>query len=149
MTAPCRSTAIRTRVFALAAVVVAGSLLAGCVAIEDDDVDISAPQPPQSTPAPIVAQPTVADIVIVDLREASGPDPSLVRITGTIVNRSSHDAVRVQVKVEGRDPSGRALTRVNTQALADVIPPNGSSAFDATMPRSAAIRDYHAEITSR
>jgi hypothetical protein len=135
---------------ALLAAVCAATLVYGCVAVQDeDDEPLLAPIARTPTPAPATPRPTVADLIIRDLREETGPDPTLVRITGTIVNRGDRDAVRVQVKVEARGPAGRVLTRVNTQAFADVIPPNGASAFDAILPRSTAIHEYHAEIVGR
>ena len=101
------------------------------------------------TPVPTAPVAVMTDIVIVDLKEDPGPDPSLVRLTGTIVNRSKADAVRLQVRVEARDTLGRVLSRVTVPAATDVIPPNTSSSFVASLPRSPSIHDYHAEIVAR
>lgn len=131
----------------------AGSLaFGGCVAVQDVDDEEMAKLPPidlHPTPLPTAAPAVMTDIVIVDLKEDPGADPSLVRLTGTIVNRSKEDAVRLQVRVEARDSVGRALSRVVVPALNDVIPPNTSSSFDASLPRSPSIHDYHAEIVTR
>jgi hypothetical protein len=138
---------------ALVAAAVAGSLaVGGCVAVQDVDDEEMAKLPPidlHPTPLPTAPPVVMTDIVIMDLKEAPGPDPSLVRLTGTIVNRSKADAVRLQVRVEARDAVGRALSRVVVPALDDVIPPNTSSSFEASLPRSPSIHDYHAEIVTR
>lgn len=130
-------------------VVVCG--LAGCVAVQDEPIDEMADLPPVEipTPVPTPSPIVVTDILILDLKEEPGPEPSLVRLTGTIVNRSKQDAIRLQVRVEARDAQGRVMSRVVVQALNDVVPPNTSSSFVASLPRSAAIHDYHAEIVAR
>ena len=38
---------------------------------------------------------------------------------------------------------------MSVPALADTIPVGGSSAFEASMPRSNAIHDYYAEVLAR
>lgn len=138
---------------ALACAALAGSLaLGGCVAVQDIDDEEMAKLPPidlHPTPLPTPSPPVTTDIVITDLKEDPGPDPSLVRLTGTIVNRSKEDAVRLQVRVEARDAQGRVLTRVVVPALNDVVPPNTASSFEASLPRSPSIHDYHAEIVTR
>jgi hypothetical protein len=72
-----------------------------------------------------------------------------VRLSGIIVNRSKQDAIRLQVRVEARDALGRVMSRVVVQAQNDVVPPGTSSSFEASLPRSTAIHDYHAEIVAR
>lgn len=138
---------------ALVVAALAGSIaFGGCVAVQDIDDEEMAKLPPidlHPTPVPTVAPAAVTDIVIVDLKEDPGPDPSLVRLTGTIVNRSKEDAVRLQVRVEARDSLGRVLSRVIAPAANDVVPPNTSSSFEASLPRSPSIHDYHAEIVAR
>ena len=138
---------------ALILAALAGSLaLGGCVAVQDIDDEEMSKLPPidlHPTPLPTAPSAVMTDIVIVDLKEDPGPDPSLVRLTGTIVNRSKENAVRLQVRVEARDSIGRALSRVVVPALNDVIPPNTSSSFEASLPRSPSIHDYHAEIVTR
>lgn len=139
------------RVVGVAAVTATLSL-GGCVAYQDLGDEEMARLPPidlHPTPAPTPVPAGVADLYIMDLREEPGTDPSLVVLTGTIVNRSKQDAVRVQVKVEARDGLGRALSRVVVSAQSEVIPPNTSSSFAASVPRSPAIHDYHAEIVAR
>lgn len=123
--------------------------LPGCVAIEDGYDDISAPPKPEQPKALPAAQAETAkapDIVILDLHEEAGPDPSLVRIVGTVVNRSNQELPRLNVRVEARDPQGRVLSRVIVPSWADAIPAGGSSGFDASLPRSGSIRNYHAEV---
>ena len=138
---------------ALALAALAGSLaLSGCVAVQDiDDEEMSKLPPIELHPTPVPTPPpaVMTDIVIMDLQEAPGPDPSLVRLTGTIVNRSKEDAVRLQVRVEARDSLGRVLSRVIVPAATDVVPPNTASSFEASLPRSPSIHDYHAEIVAR
>jgi hypothetical protein len=124
-------------------------LLPGCVAIQDDDgmtpIPKSMPQETVAPPAAAVAP--ASEIVILDLHEEAGPDPSLVRIVGTIVNRSTHDVGRLNVRVEARDPQGRVLSRVIVASTSDLIAADGgTSAFEASLPRSSAIRNYHAEV---
>jgi hypothetical protein len=126
--------------------------LGGCVAYQDIGDEEMARLPPidlHPTPAPTPVPAGVANLYVMDLREQPGQDPSLVVVTGTIVNRSKQDVVRLQIKVEARDSLGRALSRVVVPALTDVIPPNTSSSFAASLPRSPAIHDYHAEIVAR
>jgi len=53
------------------------------------------------------------------------------------------------VRIEARDPAGRVLSRVVAPVAADVLPPDTSATFEASMPRSAAIRDYNAEVIPR
>jgi hypothetical protein len=123
--------------------------LPGCVAIEDGYDDISAPPKPEQQKAAPAAPAEAAkppDIVILDLHEEAGPEPSLVRIVGTIVNRSNQELGRLNVRVEARDPQGRVLSRVIVPSWADAIPVGGSSGFDASLPRSGSIRNYHAEV---
>lgn len=127
--------------------------LAGCVAIEPEEDDIMMPpqvvvQSPTPVPAPTVA--AITDIAIVDMHEQPGGDPSLVRIVGTIVNHSNQEVSHVTVRVEARDTTGRALTRVTVPALTEPIPAaGGTSSFEASMPRSASIHDYHADVVSK
>jgi len=126
------------------------ALLPGCVTVMDDgDDDIStpprveqkkAPEPPSpATPAP-------PEVAILDLHEEAGADPSLVRIVGTVVNRSNQELGRLNVRIEARDPQGRVLSRVIVSAAADVLPPGTSTTFEASLPRSGSIRDYNAEV---
>lgn len=129
-------------------------LLSGCVAIQDVDdyEDISAPPPAEQpktadTPAPPAAG--APGFVILDLHEEAGPDPSLVRIVGTVVNRSNQQVERLNVRIEARDPAGRVLSRVVAPVAADVLPPDTSATFEASMPRSGSIRDYHAEVVPK
>ncbi len=92
----------------------------------------------------------MTDILIVDMHEEAGSDPSLIRVVGTIINRRNQDVARVMVRVEARDVTGRALTRVTVPALSEVIPAGGgTSTFEASVPRSSAIHDYNAEIVGR
>ena len=138
---------------ALALAALACSLaLSGCVAVQDIDEEEMSKLPPidlHPTPVPTPGPAVMTDIVIVDLTEDPGPDPSLVRLTGTIVNRSKEDAVRLQVRVEARDAQDRVLSRVTVPAANDVIPQNTSSSFVASLPRSPSIHDYFAEIVAR
>ncbi len=53
------------------------------------------------------------------------------------------------MRVEARDAQGRVLSRVTVPAANDVIPPNTSSSFVASLPRSPSIHDYFAEIVAR
>ena len=54
------------------------------------------------------------------------------------------------VRVEARDVTGRALTRVTVPALSEVIPAGGgTSTFEASVPRGSAIHDYNAGIVGR
>jgi hypothetical protein len=54
------------------------------------------------------------------------------------------------VRIEGRDILGRALTRVTVPALVEPIAPSGgTSSFEASLPESTAIHDYHAEVVAR
>ncbi|MBM4245835.1 MAG: hypothetical protein FJ148_18850 [Deltaproteobacteria bacterium] len=135
------------------AAALAGTLsLGGCVAYQDIGDEQMAKLPPidlQPTPAPTPPPVGIAGLVITNLREEPAADPSLVRLTGIIVNQSKQDAVRLQVRVEARDGLGRVLSRVVVPALNDVIPPNTSSSFEASLPRSPSIHDYHAEIVAR
>lgn len=98
------------------------------------------------TPAPAAGAPGFA---ILDLHEEAGPDPSLVRIVGTVVNRSNQQVERPSVRIEARDPAGRVLSRVVAPVSADVLPPDTSATFEASMPRSGSIRDYNAEVIPR
>ena len=128
-----------------------GLTFAGCVAVQDEPVDEMADLPPVEIPTPVpTASPVVVtDIVITDLKEDPGPDPSLMRLSGIIVNRSKQDAIRLQVRVEARDALGRVMSRVVVEAQSEVVPPGTSSSFEASLPRSTAIHDYHAEIVAR
>ena len=135
-----------------AVALVAALSLGGCVAYQDIGDEEMARLPPielHPTPVPTPSPAGVADLLIMNLREEPGPDPSLITLTGTIVNRSKQDAVRLQVRVEARDGLGRALSRVVVPALNEVIPPDTSSSFAASLPRSPSIHDYHAEIVAR
>lgn len=139
------------RLAGMARVAALACCLGGCVAVQDEPIDEMADLPPVEipTPVPTPSPVVVTDIVILDLKEEPGPEPSLVRLTGTIVNRSNQDAIRLQVRVEARDALGRVMSRVVVPALNDVVPPNTSSSFVASLPRSSAIHDYHAEIVAR
>jgi len=136
-----------------AALLLALVRLAGCVAIEPEEDDLMIPEPvvvqsPTPVPAPTIAP--ITDIGIIDMHELPGGDPSLVRIVGTIVNHSNQEVSHVTVRVEARDASGRALTRVTVPALAEPIPAaGGTSSFEASLPRSATIHDYHADVVSK
>lgn len=124
-------------------------LLPGCVAIQDEDDDITAPPKPEQQKAPEPPAATAAsapDFVILDLHEEAGPDPSLVRIVGTVVNRSNQETGRLNVRIEARDPQGRVLSRAIVPSSADLLPVGGSSSFEASLPRSGSIRNYHAEV---
>ncbi|HEY8518186.1 MAG TPA: FxLYD domain-containing protein [Candidatus Binatia bacterium] len=86
-------------------------------------------------------------LVIVDLHAEPASDPSLVKLVGTIVNKTDQPVSRLSVKVEARDAQGRALTRVITPSLSDTIPPQGGTAlFEANLPRSNLVHDYFAEV---
>lgn len=149
MTSTVRRGAIRRRqANAFALLLVALLLLPGCVAIQDDEYeDISAPpKPEQQKPVETPAPPPAPDFVILDLHEEAGADPSLVRIVGTVVNRSNQEVGRLNVRIEARDPQGRVLSRVIVTSSADLIPAGASSSFEGSLPRSGAIRDYHAEV---
>src|SRR5262245_61901264 len=82
------------RLIAGAALVVA---CAGCVSVLVEPVDEMADLPPVviPTPIPTPSPVVVTDIVIMDLKEDPVPDQSLMRLTGTIVNRSKQDAIRL------------------------------------------------------
>jgi hypothetical protein len=125
--------------------------LAGCVAVQDEDDDFMIPplvvQSPTPVPAPTIAG--ISDIVIVDMAERPGSDPSLIRVVGTIINQSKEEVSHVTVRVEARDVTGRALTRVVVPALIQPIAPGGTSSFEAAMPKSATIHDYHADVISK
>jgi hypothetical protein len=124
---------------------------AGCVSVLVEPVDEMADLPPVVIPTPIPTPSPVfvTDIVIMDLKEEPVADQSLMRLTGIIVNRSKQDAVRLQVRVEARDALGRVMSRVVVPAQSDLVPPGASSGFEASLPRSSAIHDYHAEIVAR
>ena len=136
---------------AAAAALVASLAFAGCVAVQDEPIDEMADLPPVQIPTPVPTQSpvVVTDIVIMDLKEDPAADPSLMRLSGIIVNRSKQDAVRLQVRVEARDALGRVMSRVVVPAQNEVVPPGTSSSFEASLPRSTAIHDYHAEIVAR
>lgn len=142
---------IDTRMAVMARLALVACTLAGCVAVQDEPVDEMADLPPVEipTPVPTPSPVVVTDILILDLKEEPGPEPSLVRVTGTIVNRSKQDAIRLQVRVEARDALGRVMSRVVVPALNEVVPPDTSSSFVASLPRSNAIHDYHAAIVAR
>jgi hypothetical protein len=136
---------------AACAALVASLGFAGCVAVQDEPIDEMADLPPVEipTPVPTPSPVVVTDIVIMDLKEDPGPDQSLMRLSGIIVNRSKQDAIRLQVRVEARDALGRVMSRVVVPAQNEVVPPGTSSSFEASLPRSTAIHDYHAEIVAR
>lgn len=125
-------------------------LLPGCVTVIDDgDDDISEPPKVEQRKAPespAPATPAPPDVAILDLHEESATDPSLVRIVGTIVNRSNQELGHLSVRIEARDPQGRVLSRVIAPSSADVLPPGTSATFEASLPRSGSIRDYNAEV---
>lgn len=149
--APSRRVRHAGRIGRLAAALALGSTLAGCVAVQDEPIDEMADLPPVEIPTPVpTASPVVVtDIVIMDLKEEPGPDPSLMRLTGIIVNRSKQDAIRLQVRVEARDPLGRVMSRVVVEAQDEVVPPGTSTSFSASLPRSSSIHEYRAEIVAR
>jgi hypothetical protein len=149
--APSSSVRSAQRAGRVAAALVLGLTFGGCVAVQDEPVDEMANLPPVviPTPVPTASPVVVTDIVIMDLKEEPAPDQSLVRLTGIIVNRSKQDAIRLQVRVEARDALGRVMSRVVVQAQNDVVPPGTSSSFEASLPRSSSIHDYHAEIVAR
>jgi hypothetical protein len=144
--------AVATRALALgAAAAILLLRLSGCVPIPEEDDDIMIPPmvlSPTPVPAPTIA--ALTDFAIVDMRREPGSDPSLVRIVGTIVNNSKEPASHVLVRIEGRDILGRALTRVTVPALVEPIAASGgTSSFEASLPESTAIHDYHAEVVAR
>ena len=56
----------------------------------------------------------------------------------------------VIVRVDARDAIVRALTRVTVPALVEPIPAaGGTSSFEASMPASATIHDYNADVVSK
>jgi len=123
---------------ALAGALLAALLqLAGCVAIQDEDDDMVEipPSPVVQKPTPAPVNPGITDIVILDMHEEAGPDPSLIKVVGTIVNRRNQEVTRLVVRVEARDAAGRTLTRVTAPALAETIPAGGTSTFEASVPR--------------
>jgi hypothetical protein len=139
------------RTLAFTAAILLALRLAGCVAIEPEDDDLMIPPPiPSVTPVPAPTVAGISDIVVVDMHEQPGSDPSLIRIIGTIVNHSNQEVSHVTVRVEARDILGRALTRVTVPALVEPIAAaGGTSSFEAAMPKSATIHDYHAEVVSK
>lgn len=89
----------------------------------------------------------IADIVIVDMHEEPASDPSLIKVVGTIVNKSDRPVSRLSVRIEARDAQGRALSRVIAPSLSETIPPQGGTAlFEASVPRSNLVNNYYAEV---
>jgi len=113
-------------------------LASACAATRDE--------PPAPQPAPPAAG---SELSIQSLREEPAHDASLVKLVGTVVNRGAEPADRVSVRVEARDPQGRALTRIIVSAYPDTIVAGGAGTFEVDVPKSAAVHDYHAEVVAR
>ncbi len=125
---------IQARPLLLACLLASPLGVAGCAAIRKE---------PEAPP------PSGPQVAILSMHEEPAYDPSLVKLVGTIVNRGSEPAVRTSVRVEGRDAQGRALTRVIVPAIPETIPAGGAAAFEAQVPRSSTVHDFHAEVIVR
>jgi hypothetical protein len=95
------------------------------------------------------APPDTGEVAVLTLREEPAYDPSLVKLVGTIVNRKAAPVAQASVRVEARDAQGRALTRVIVPASPETITAGGTATFEADVPKSTAVHDYHAEVVGQ
>ncbi|MEW6270741.1 MAG: FxLYD domain-containing protein [Thermodesulfobacteriota bacterium] len=133
-----------TRRWALAAMLACGAswLLSSCAATR--------PEPGEAGARPADGASALGEIIIVDMHEEPASDPSLVKVVGTIVNKTDRPVSRLSVRVEARDAQGRALTRVIAPSLSETIPAQGGTAlFEASVPRSKLVNNYYAEVIAQ
>lgn len=98
-------------------------------------------------PAP---PPTMVDISVVDLHDEPTGDPRMERVVGTIVNHGDRPVVRLSVRVDLLDDSGRLVDSVTTPPLSlTVAPLGGRATFEASVPRNPDVTTYHAVAVAR